>query len=148
MTPLECGPVEKRPPNDTAGGARAPRAVDATKFGRRPEEAPNGTLGGEPLGALLGVFGSAFCATVERFSGGGALRENGYRETLARAVADPKTGDPGKSILKMATFHDPFDETRTLELADAGFSHNQGRKRVRQSQLQRLISRSFSTRFG
>ena len=94
--------------------------VDACAFGRRSHEAPCALTGGEPVGALLGVVGSAFCATLEKVEGCG---KKGYVSAAAKWLAHPH-GDPGASLVDPATFH--ADGGKTLRLADAGFCHNLG----------------------
>lgn len=80
-----------------------------------------GPSGGEPLGQLLGVFGSAFCATVERFEGAGSIGQR--TAALARHLADPGCSDPSKPVLEPAAFHHPFREG-LVYLGDAGFASN------------------------
>lgn len=100
--------------------------VPVHRFGRKiPDEDdvvvdPN--KGGEPLGQLLGVVGSAFCATVERFETSGTVSANTAR--LMRILADPKNMDPASPIFELAAFHHPFKPHEKLRLGDAGFSSN------------------------
>ena len=82
--------------------------------------APCALTGGEPVGALLGVVGSAFCATLEKVEGCG---KKGYMSAAAKWLAHPH-GDPGASLVDPATFH--AADGKTLRLADAGFCHNLG----------------------
>ena len=93
--------------------------VDACAFGRRSHEPPCSLTGGEPVGALLGVVGSAFCATLEKVEGCG---KKGLASAAAKYLAHPD-GDPGASLVDPATFHSGGTRVR---LGDAGFCHNFG----------------------
>ena len=112
LSPEGIGPVDARP-------------TPATVFGTTP-----GALGqrtstaGEPVGQLLGVVGSAFCASVERFEG--ALAWSDQRTKLARAIADPRHGDPRRSLLCPASFSvpDALGDDGVAYLSDAGFASN------------------------
>jgi hypothetical protein len=95
------------------------RKIDACAFGRRLHEPPCAATGGEPVGALLGVVGSAFCATLEKVEGCG---KGGYMSAAAKYLASSH-GDPGASLVEPATFH---AGGATVRLADAGFCHNLG----------------------
>jgi len=113
FTPHHVGPVT---------GTKTPSHI----FGRRKSEdiTKISSTGGEPVGQLLGVFGSAMCATIERYEAAGAISET--TAFLARAIADPSTSDPGRSLLRPSSFHygpEIFADSFVF-LGDAGFSSN------------------------
>lgn len=113
-------------PNGVGPVGRDEPRVAAHRFGRNsPDEDDveiNPRFGGEPIGFLLGVFGSAFCATVERFEGSGTVGQRTAR--VMRAIADPASSDPAAPLLQPAGFHHPFQADARLYLGDAGFASN------------------------
>ena len=114
------------------------------------------TKGGTPLGAARGVVDGTLRATL----GATNLFDGRWHDVLAARTVD---GDGGSALAlyvdgalvasgpgtpaQEAGGASPWSAT-TASSFDGGGGVGQGRKRVRNSQLQRLLSRSFSTRFG
>jgi len=118
---------DDRAEEDLPPGVRA-AACPAWAFGRRFKQGTSCSSSGEDgVGRILGVCGSAFCATLERVKEEGFLRP-GATEAAMRAVLKRPKGDD--HLFEPAEFHDPREEleagrgTKPIRLVDGGFDFN------------------------
>ena len=80
----------------------------ATVFGRRSDdESILSSTAGEPLGQILGVVGSAFCASVERYEGelswsdqtAKIMRKSFKRNVILFIMLRPSTFEPSSRFV-------------------------------------------------